>query len=81
MGHDIYVDCKDPGIMVSEGCRTIVSSISDTIEEADKKIDGILKELEAKEVEIPPSIKKMLEMAITEANKFPDPEEFIKNMV
>ncbi len=76
----MHVKKGDIGLTVSQGTHTIIASVSETIAEADAKIDGLIKDLDAIEMPVPMGVRKNLMSVVAIANRAENPEEFFQSI-
>lgn len=79
-GSTMHVKRDDLGLTISQGSQTIIASVSDTAEESDRKVDDLLKALDAQEMPVPMYVQTRIKIVVETANKTPHPEEFFKNL-
>ena len=79
LGNTLHVKKGDIGLTISQGSQTIIASISDTADESDKKIDSLLKALDAREMPVPMYVQARMKEVVAIANRAPSPEELFKS--
>ena len=68
-GNTMHVKKSDMGLTISQGNQTIIASISDTADESDKKIDGLLKALDAREMPVPMYVQARMKEVVAIAKE------------